>query len=162
MIRFLIWNIRGIADSMSNWCIKKPIMKYNLELLVVIEPLFDPSQIASYAFRLGFEKHSTSLSGKLWIFWKDYFDLEIFSLSEHFITIDITMFGNQKVNCTFVYAPCTRASRQHLWQELLEVSTSIQGPWLMAGDFNVVANVSEYAGFGQPQFLAISDFVEFR
>ena len=45
-----------------------------------------------------------------------------------------------------IYAKCTRVGRRDLWQAIEEVKGWLSGPWLVAGDFNVVSNTSEQSG----------------
>ncbi|WMV54050.1 hypothetical protein MTR67_047435 [Solanum verrucosum] len=44
---------------------------------------------------------------------------------------------------TAVYADCDTVIRRVLWQELLQMKTSINGPWVVCGDFNVTRFASE-------------------
>ncbi|WMV21816.1 hypothetical protein MTR67_015201 [Solanum verrucosum] len=44
---------------------------------------------------------------------------------------------------TAVYADCDTVIRRVLWQELLQMKTSINGPWVVCGDFNVTRFATE-------------------
>ncbi|KAG5571422.1 hypothetical protein H5410_061188 [Solanum commersonii] len=44
---------------------------------------------------------------------------------------------------TAVYADCDTVIRRVLWQELLQMKTSIYGPWVVCGDVNVTRFASE-------------------
>ncbi|KAI5680923.1 hypothetical protein M9H77_02150 [Catharanthus roseus] len=45
--------------------------------------------------------------------------------------------------CTFIYAKCSYIEHRQLWNDLITLSTSTSGPWLIGGDFNVVLSASE-------------------
>ncbi|KAG5620675.1 hypothetical protein H5410_005893 [Solanum commersonii] len=36
-----------------------------------------------------------------------------------------------------IYADCNRVTRRALWQELLVLKNSFNGPWIVCGDFNI-------------------------
>lgn len=45
-----------------------------------------------------------------------------------------------------IYAKCTRIGRCELWRMLDLVHTQFSGPWMVAGDFNVISKVDEMSG----------------
>ena len=61
---------------------------------------------------------------------------------------------------TFVYAKCTRAERRALWFELEHLAGTINRPWLVGGDCNVIASATKYAGRASKDSGAISDFMQ--
>ncbi|KAH0716935.1 hypothetical protein KY285_012966 [Solanum tuberosum] len=42
-----------------------------------------------------------------------------------------------------IYADCNRVARRALWQELLVLKNSLNGPWIVCGDFNITIYPSE-------------------
>ncbi|WMV09475.1 hypothetical protein MTR67_002860, partial [Solanum verrucosum] len=42
-----------------------------------------------------------------------------------------------------IYADCNRVARRALWQELLVLKNSLNGPWVVCGDFNITRYPSE-------------------
>lgn len=47
---------------------------------------------------------------------------------------------------TLVYAKCNPAERVVLWETLEDMALSIQEPWLVGGDFNVIISENEKIG----------------
>ncbi|KAI0524423.1 hypothetical protein KFK09_003792 [Dendrobium nobile] len=71
-----------------------------------------------------------------------------------------TLIEYQNLICygSFVYAVCTRQGRLPLWDNLKIFAESIDKPWVIGGDFNIIANLSERIGGGLPNAQAMGDF----
>ena len=41
------------------------------------------------------------------------------------------------------YAKCTRVGRRDLWRAMEKIRDELEGPWMVAGDFNVISNAAE-------------------
>lgn len=44
---------------------------------------------------------------------------------------------------SLVYAKCTVTERRSLWDDLSNLSSVVNGPWLVGGDFNTVMSTEE-------------------
>ncbi|XP_060177792.1 uncharacterized protein LOC132607730 [Lycium barbarum] len=53
---------------------------------------------------------------------------------------------NKSLVTTLVYAKCNEVERLHLWDDIYQVAYSINLPWLVGGDFNVVLHEEEKIG----------------
>ncbi|XP_059295557.1 uncharacterized protein LOC132048893 [Lycium ferocissimum] len=53
---------------------------------------------------------------------------------------------NKSLVITLVYAKCNKSERLHLWGDIYQVADSINLPWLVGGDFNVVLHEDEKIG----------------
>lgn len=49
-----------------------------------------------------------------------------------------------------VYAKCTTMARRSLWGAMEDVKNSVNGPWMLVGDFNTIATVEERSGGSAP------------
>ena len=49
-----------------------------------------------------------------------------------------------------VYAKCTRVGRCQLWEAIKAVAARSHGPWLVAGNFNIISNATERSGGAPP------------
>src|SRR4051812_25708775 len=58
---------------------------------------------------------------------------------------------------SFVYASCDGRIRRQLWSQL--ESTNCNDPWLVAGDFNIIADQDEKAGGCPVNMQDMTDFV---
>lgn len=78
---------------------------------------------------------------------------------ESFIHLEVFCKPTQgKFMVTVVYAPNEFADRIDLWDRFKTLQGSVQGPWLMLGDFNNVLNTEERVRGLQPSYLVIFSF----
>ncbi|KAL9689629.1 hypothetical protein QQ045_010017 [Rhodiola kirilowii] len=70
--------------------------------------------------------------------------------------------GHTRSACSFVYAPNDRGDRCRVWDELIDVSTGIDSPWLVMGDFKAISSWSEKKGGGFEDGSAMDDFNNFQ
>lgn len=79
-------------------------------------------------------KHSPN--GRIWVVW-----------DKQIVTVNLVKGNDQYLNCsvrmgqvdfllTVVYAENIEQLREPLWAELLSIAETIQGPWMLVGDFN--------------------------
>ncbi|XP_060212194.1 uncharacterized protein LOC132639792 [Lycium barbarum] len=76
------------------------------------------------------------------------------------ITFEITdNCRNEVLYVSIVYAKCCSNDRRELWDSLIDLASSINGPWCVGGDFNVIMNSEEKIG-GRPHRASKSlDFI---
>ncbi|KAK8658991.1 hypothetical protein V6N13_029209 [Hibiscus sabdariffa] len=70
-------------------------------------------------------------------------------LSCHFQFVHCRISFTNTTDCfyaTFIYASPTRRLRQHLWQHLIALSSSISSPWVVLGDFNATLSHADRQG----------------
>lgn len=66
---------------------------------------------------------------------------------DQYITVEVSSFaGVDQFICLAVYATCDVEERKALWQKLIDFGNSINRPWIVTGDFNVVADQQEKLG----------------
>lgn len=66
------------------------------------------------------------------------------------------------VECSFVYAKCTRIECQLLWSDLMSISNYVVGcPWLVGGDFHIISILEEYFGNASQDLGAMANFDSF-
>ncbi|XP_059281156.1 uncharacterized protein LOC132034819 [Lycium ferocissimum] len=86
--------------------------------------------LQKYRRRTRMESAIANQNGKIW-------QITI-KLHPHDIDTDIL--------ATFVYAKCDEAERRELWENLYHLADSMNLPWLVAGDFNVILSEEEKLG----------------
>ncbi|EOY06956.1 Uncharacterized protein TCM_021518 [Theobroma cacao] len=62
------------------------------------------------------------------------------------------------LSATFVYAKCTRQERLELWNCLRSLSSDMQGPWMVDGDFNTIVSCAERLNGASPHEGSMEDF----
>lgn len=53
---------------------------------------------------------------------------------------------NKEFDCAFIYAFNGANERKGLWEDLIDISKSIQGAWIIAGDFNYPLHYDDRIG----------------
>lgn len=103
-------------------------------------------------------KHATANhSGKIWVFVEDFIECTILKDEEQNLTVKlVSQQKNIQMVVTLVYAKCSQHERLVLWDSLEDLAQSMQSPWLVRGNFNVIFNDEEKLG-GLPVTLAVRE-----
>ena len=84
--------------------------------------------------------------------WKDIFDVEIIWNHNQFIHLRVSHNNHLVSWITDIYGSPISSIRKSLWSALELLASSVQGPWLLGGDFNTILHDSEKKG-GSPNGL---------
>jgi hypothetical protein len=116
-----------------------------------METRVDPQKLRNSFMLLGFDKmHHTQcrgFAGGIVVAWKSsdvHMNVEITDFQ--FIHLMISFSGSPIWNFTAVYASPREELRMEGWQKLQNISRSIAGGWMIAGDFNDIATPEEKKG----------------
>lgn len=83
-------------------------------------------------------------SGGLALFYMDASSVDI-KFSNNRIDVEAQVEGH-KVYITFVYGDPVVECREMVWERLLRLNATRQGPWLLLGDFNEIISNEEKKG----------------
>mgnify|MGYP004716032537 CR=1 FL=1 len=147
-INMLVWNIRGVSHKDSQQYLRKLCVDNHVGLLVLIEPMTDAIQLPLICRMQHFSKVFSVLKGKMWVLWKDELVAQLHELGDQLVNIDISR-GGYSFLLSEIYAKCTRVGRRELWEPMELVHSRTKGPWMVAGDFNVITNAQERSGGGR-------------
>ncbi|XVF82969.1 hypothetical protein PTKIN_Ptkin16aG0095000 [Pterospermum kingtungense] len=81
-------------------------------------------------------------NGRVWVLWKKHVKVDLIATSAQCITC-MADSNHCKFILTAVYGKNDGVDRRSLWNHLIHLSKDIELPWLLAGDFNVIAGVEE-------------------
>ncbi|XP_074266965.1 uncharacterized protein LOC141590259 [Silene latifolia] len=97
--------------------------------------------------------------GKVWVLWNPQkFKVQFLFYSAQMIHMKVTDSSlNFDFYCSMIYAFNDLNERKSLWQDLNQLSTQCQGPWVLCGDFNCVLSPTERLG-GQTSNEEMEDF----
>ncbi|XP_074298259.1 uncharacterized protein LOC141629097 [Silene latifolia] len=97
--------------------------------------------------------------GRIWVLWNpSLFRVYILNYNAQFIHLEATdLAAGTASYVTFVYAFNDTQERKSLWSNLCEIKKTIQGPWVICGDFNTVLQPSERLG-GSSTMEEMDDF----
>lgn len=164
-MKFIYWNLRGIANDPTQNILKRYVQVHNPEVLCISEPFVSLDYVHSSFWRsMNFVSVCTNDRGlalpNLWIFCKDVLlsSIQILSVSDQHVSFSIGLDSVFSV-FTAVYAKTTIAGRQDLWSDISEVKRRfVAGPWLVFGDFNAVLGAHEKKGGAPVSRLSCMDF----
>ncbi|XP_061361003.1 uncharacterized protein LOC133304934 [Gastrolobium bilobum] len=70
----------------------------------------------------------------------------------------IDLASSKSFLCTAVYANPNEVIRHAMWEEIMQISSSVNEPWIVGGDFN---DISEKKGGSRPDLANCSRFQQF-
>ncbi|XP_035548696.1 uncharacterized protein LOC118349203 [Juglans regia] len=143
---------RGEAIGMKVRSSKRP------KVVVLAEPFLRDEVLDDVKRMLGFDCGFSNgdWDGKLWIFWMNDVDVNVMSCGSQHVTVIVST-GLMKCKASFVYAKCTYVQRRELWADLEKESNGIE-PWIITGDFNIIASDVERRGGRSRSLLAMEEF----
>ncbi|XP_060183464.1 uncharacterized protein LOC132613460 [Lycium barbarum] len=155
----MIWNIRSVNTMEAFPRLTKMNLKYHFGFIGILEPFQDPDKMEDFRRRLNMHTAAANISGKIWIFVDEMFEMEIIHDHMQHIAIKIKAQGMQKaLLITVVYAKCTQVERRFLWESLEDIAKNCNSPWMIGGDFNVITSEEEKYGGLSVSLQEIQDF----
>ncbi|XP_074313830.1 uncharacterized protein LOC141649026 [Silene latifolia] len=97
--------------------------------------------------------------GQVWVLWKpNVFSINFVHYSAQAIHMEVTEISTgSHFFCTMIYAFNDITERKVLWKDLMFFADSINGPWMLCGDFNCVLSPTERLG-GNTTIEEMADF----
>ena len=87
------------------------------------------------------------ISGRIIIGWNALsLQVNIKVCSNQLIHLEVIPTVGVPFHCTFLYAATDKNLRMHLFSMLNLIAKNVSGPWIVAGDFNCIANLIERLG----------------
>ncbi|XP_035548669.1 uncharacterized protein LOC118349189 [Juglans regia] len=131
---------------------------YKPKVVVLAEPFLRDEVLDDVKRMLGFDYGFSNgdWDGKLWIFWMNDVDVNVVSCGSQHVTVIVST-GLLKCKASFVYAKCTYVQQRELWADLEKESNGIE-PWIITGDFNIIASDVERRGGRSRSLLAMEEF----
>lgn len=151
----IFWNCRGLGHASTIRVLQELCNSHRPTLLFLSETkLCNSLQIQSIAHALKFDNSfsvpANGSSGGLAMIWKQELDVQIITSSPNFISLVVL---NDPVDqpwfLTVVYGPTIPIFKPTFWDELRRIGDTVNGPWCMVGDFNVILEQREKIG-GRP------------
>lgn len=144
---FLFWNCQGAALQSFRWIFKMFSPNYKPKFVALCEPRI--SGVKAYDFiRYSRYEHShrveaTGFSGGIWLLWKARLDVTILINHKQSIHLQVLDTRGLITWVTAIYASLVSSLRNSLWNDLNYLAETIQGLWMLAGDFNAILSISE-------------------
>ncbi|XVF64887.1 hypothetical protein PTKIN_Ptkin09bG0203000 [Pterospermum kingtungense] len=104
-----------------------------------------------------FHNYTGALNGMIWFLWKKHVQVNLYCSSARSISYFVNCNAG-KFLLTAIYGMNTGVERRALWTHLTHISNNIEIPWVLGGDFNVIASIDEISNSNQVHNLDIQDF----
>ncbi|KAL8152864.1 LOW QUALITY PROTEIN: hypothetical protein V2J09_010624 [Rumex salicifolius] len=93
--------------------------------------------------KIGFDgiirSEAIGFSGGIWVTWrKKIVDIHRVNIHRPVVTVEGLFFA--------IYNNPSPINREMLWEQLLDLKTDVNHPWLLMGDFNETLNMGELSG----------------
>ncbi|CAN6228097.1 unnamed protein product [Urochloa humidicola] len=149
------WNVRGLGDSDKCDVVRDAISAASPTLVCLQETkltdvtakkarLFLPP---THASSLHFLSAAGTRGGILTAWNANSFTLESFIARRHTLTTVLSStLSDHRLSVTNVYAPADHRDSLEFLDGLRELAPHISGPWLLAGDFNLVRSAADKKG----------------
>src|SRR5688572_29481127 len=112
-----------------------------------MEPFEDNQGLEEYRRRLGLKHAVSNSNGKIWGFIDEIMEYEVVRDEDQMLTLRIHSLGmGIEVLISLVYAKCTQGERLQLWESMADIANTVNLPWIVGGDFNVISNEEEKLG----------------
>ncbi|KAL2453242.1 Uncharacterized protein Adt_49258 [Abeliophyllum distichum] len=133
--------------SLKGVDIPRPSSRVTRSQAVILEPFVLKKNFDFIRRSLAFDVGLENESGKIWCFWN--LGTTVASCVDHPQFLHIRVEDprlSRPMYITPVYASCSPAGRRDLWMGLHQISLVVDGPWMVGGDFNVIAHNGERTG----------------
>ena len=101
-------------------------------------------------------------NGRIWFLWNNSFHVELVDCMDQCITCIVSQ-RMKKLMFSAIYGWNEGIDKRRLWTHLSSLKASnMQLPWMMVGDYNVIAHPSKSSNFNGSQVMNsnMKDFVE--
>ncbi|KAI9092467.1 hypothetical protein K1719_027595 [Acacia pycnantha] len=140
-MNFLIWNSRGTGSKSFPALVRDLKSHYQLDFIAIVETRCNRESSVARAEKLGFPNMALvdceGYSGGIWCLWNHSISsISILERHHQFIHLVVTGATGHTWTLTVAYASPAGVTRRLLWENLSRLAPTVQGAWLLAGDFN--------------------------
>ncbi|XP_058075797.1 uncharacterized protein LOC131224290 [Magnolia sinica] len=163
MDNILIWNARGVGNTLTFRVLSRLIRSSRPRFLAILEPMIRDSRRAGFGLKLGFHSSLSNIEegGKIWLFYNTDLTIQIsvLSSSNQLLSILVCLQNPQlSILLSFVYTKCSRDQRKALWDDISATNRVFHGPWAIGGDFNSVIDSTKRLGCRSFGAASVADF----
>lgn len=148
------WNCRGTGAKGFTSLIKDMCKEYDASLVFLLETHSSGVKARRQAQKMGlngmFIIDSLGQAGGLWCLWNDVnWKIYVIEHSDQYVHMKVSWKNASSWFITAVYANPRFARRHALWEDLGKISDTMDGEWMVIGDFNAITNSNERKGGAQ-------------
>lgn len=159
------WNVRGLNDPAKHREVSSVFWKNKVDVFGILETrvkAHKADKLMNKCFRESsyFCNYTSHSNGHIMLVWRHSVKLEVVFSSAQCAHCKVSSWdGKIEFFCTFVHAFNSVEGRRQLWADLSALGT--QGlPWVLLGDFNVVASPTERLSSAPSRTSSIGEFVD--
>ena len=141
----LIWNVRGLNDKARRDVVHQTVQSCQPAIVCLQETKLshisthDVLTILGQAFLSSVYLPARETRGGILVAWRsDVFSAECHRVLRHSISVKFRTDGDITWWFSGIYGPHLDADKPAFLDELLEVISHCNGPWMLAGDFNMI------------------------
>lgn len=162
-MKFIYWNIRGLANSPSRLALHNLILTNKPDFVFISEPWmsFDCFPFV-WLNRLGFKLFSKNsrenLLPNLWCFCLSSFSPTILDIDDQQVSFSLNI-NNLEFCFSAIYASTSNTRRKDIWHKLNLLQSQHLNPWCFIGDYNTILGAHEHNGSFSPARPPMLDFL---
>ncbi|XP_061339719.1 uncharacterized protein LOC133286328 [Gastrolobium bilobum] len=162
----IFWNCRGATKPNLGRTLKSIVVKHKVCMVGLMETRTDRSKCKKLLKKINFDKmiieEANGFSGGIWVFWDSVrAEVQAIQQTNQYIHMKVTLVDSLSFLCTAVYGSPHEGNRHLMWEDLIQLSSLIHEPWIMAGDFNDIKASSEKNGGSSPDIAKCQRFLSF-
>lgn len=143
IMNVLAWNCRGTCSRGFRPLIKDICKEYETSLLLLLETYASRESGQRIIPRLGLDSHfvqeGSGQSGGFWCLWNsDMWKIEVLHNNHQFVQLKVSFKKQSPWFLTVVYGSSKLQLQKALQEALIDIASSIRGPWAVIGDFNTM------------------------
>lgn len=137
---------KGFVASMKNLC-----KEFEPDVVALLEPRVSGNKARRIVKNLGFGHYemvdARGFAGGIWLMWKDEgLDFKIIEKHEQYVHVCFSPGTEEEWFFMVMYACPREAGRIVLWENMKRIAGQMNRKWLVAGDFNEIADPREQKG----------------
>lgn len=149
-MKALLWNIRSVNTQKAFTRLINLHKRNQYYIIELMEPFEDSQGIEEYRRRLGIKHVVANTNSQIWAFIDEEMEYDTIRDEEQMLTLKLRNRSDGiEVILSLIYAKCTQNERLLLWNFMSDMANTINSPWLVGGDFNVICIEEEKLG-GRP------------
>ncbi|XVF68896.1 hypothetical protein PTKIN_Ptkin11bG0037800 [Pterospermum kingtungense] len=147
-MKLIFWNVRGLNDPLKHKEVSRRINNLNVVIVCLLETHIKEHNSQAVIDKFYCEwnwlhNYSKAYNGRIWLIWRNYIKVYSIAIIDQCVCCKVS-FHDTDFYMSIVYASNDGDLRKLLWSHLLEIHClTAEALWLIAGDFNIVADVSE-------------------
>ncbi|XP_060212076.1 uncharacterized protein LOC132639653 [Lycium barbarum] len=146
------WNVRGLKQPLKQKELKLFLHKHKIDVIGCLETKIKEHKAQGILTKVAMGwnhccNYPMAYNGRIWLLWKSSIQLQVLSITEQLIHCKVEDNNNFNAFLIVIYAKNDAQQRQTLWADLIQLDNSVQGAWLLSGDFNTLLSSGDRLGF---------------